>query len=656
MSIKLDLSKFKHLKSDKHSTTLQHKAGHMITLAHSALSPATQKQLGALSKIGKEAMTSDQANEAHDQKYAKGGDVNQPVHNKEQVKKEYREKNFPKPNSGGSLDYNKIREEFKQKNRDRKMYADGTDNVQPDSALSSIKSPDEQEQNPGLGHLFDFLGDSQGRSDWNNQRTMDNAPKVASNGATGDWSPDQPQAAPQPPPAMRPMDANTPPPSQTGEDPADRAPAMEANDPATDAQGNGPAQPQQPNPVAQAAEQVKAPEQQFQEHKQQVSQELNNDAQATAQDLNNGHITPLTYQKLMGEPGTLKRVSSIFGLMLSGAGAGLTHQPNAFMEMMNNQIKNDVDAQVKSKENAQNLYKLNLQSQMQEGQLNKMVQEGHLTDAQANQVRIEAKQKALALTYMQANHVALHSLSLQADKEQDPAKKQQMMQTLAMLHQGVQNENYNLADRAATATAYGRQLFGQQGQAEGNEQAFQQKMNGMRMLGPDGEKRAEDMQNKHIPGIPGASTSPIDKSSREKIEAHQKMEMAASQLKDFVAQHGGIFDRLSPANRAIAAQMVLPIQAGFREGTLGTVYREGEQPLLDKAVRGQPLDMAQYFLQTEPKKLDQLRKTNSDQMNLTLHNLGFPQQPGSKAAEPQYKTVKGVKYMRGPNGEAVPVK
>lgn len=73
-SIQLDLKQFKHIKSDKNSTTLQHKGGHMLTLAHNSLSPEAKAQLSALSKISGETATSGQKQEA-DAKYADGGEV-----------------------------------------------------------------------------------------------------------------------------------------------------------------------------------------------------------------------------------------------------------------------------------------------------------------------------------------------------------------------------------------------------------------------------------------------------------------------------------------------------------------------------------------------------------------------------------------------------
>lgn len=72
----IDLKRFKYVKSDKDSTTLQHKDGHELTISHKPLSKDMRSQLEALSKISKETQTSTQAQEAQDQnpvKMADGG-------------------------------------------------------------------------------------------------------------------------------------------------------------------------------------------------------------------------------------------------------------------------------------------------------------------------------------------------------------------------------------------------------------------------------------------------------------------------------------------------------------------------------------------------------------------------------------------------------
>ncbi len=69
-NIKLDLKQFRHVKTDKDSTTLQHKGGHQLVLSHKGLSPESRTQLSALAGIAKDAQ------DVQDKKgYADGGEV-----------------------------------------------------------------------------------------------------------------------------------------------------------------------------------------------------------------------------------------------------------------------------------------------------------------------------------------------------------------------------------------------------------------------------------------------------------------------------------------------------------------------------------------------------------------------------------------------------
>lgn len=99
--IKLDLRNFKHLKSDKQTTTLRHKDGHEITLHHPSLSPESAEQLRSLSNIAKDARTPLEQDDAKHDKYAKGGEVNPKLEQSKETP---------------SLDYNKIRKEKREMN------------------------------------------------------------------------------------------------------------------------------------------------------------------------------------------------------------------------------------------------------------------------------------------------------------------------------------------------------------------------------------------------------------------------------------------------------------------------------------------------------------------------------------------------------------
>lgn len=80
------------------------------------------------------------------------------------------------------------------------------------------------------------------------------------------------------------------------------------------------------------------------------------DQSAYLQDLQSGAITPKTYHDLYASKDTIGKVGTLFGLLIAGAGSGLTGQPNMLMEMMNREIDRDLQAQMKSKETAVNFY------------------------------------------------------------------------------------------------------------------------------------------------------------------------------------------------------------------------------------------------------------------------------------------------------------
>ncbi len=100
-----------------------------------------------------------------------------------------------------------------------------------------------------------------------------------------------------------------------------------------------------------------------------MAQEMNAHDLALQSDFQKGHIKPETYESLFAKKDTLGKIGTLFGLMLSGAGSGLAHQPNALLEMMNKQIDNDLQAQKSSNENAQNWLRLSQAHELQNAQI-----------------------------------------------------------------------------------------------------------------------------------------------------------------------------------------------------------------------------------------------------------------------------------------------
>lgn len=82
-----------------------------------------------------------------------------------------------------------------------------------------------------------------------------------------------------------------------------------------------------------------------------------------ANDITAGKVSPKTYSDLYAEKSTLGKIGTLFGLLVSGAGAGLSHQSNALLDMMNNQINKDLDSQKQSQANKLNWYNASLAHQ-----------------------------------------------------------------------------------------------------------------------------------------------------------------------------------------------------------------------------------------------------------------------------------------------------
>lgn len=102
-----------------------------------------------------------------------------------------------------------------------------------------------------------------------------------------------------------------------------------------------------------------------------TTQDLDNEAAAYADDVQRGYIKPETMASLFAKKDTVGKIGTIFGLLVGGAGAGLTHQPNALLGMMQKEIDNDLEAQKMSNSNAQNWLRLSHEHEMQQANVSK---------------------------------------------------------------------------------------------------------------------------------------------------------------------------------------------------------------------------------------------------------------------------------------------
>lgn len=386
------------------------------------------------------------------------------------------------------------------------------------------------------------------------------------------------------------------------------------------------------------------------QHAQQIANELKPEDLAFEQDLNNGHITPQTYSDLFAKKSTLGKIGTIFGLLLSGAGSGLTGQPNALLSMMNNEIQNDLEAQKQSKGNAQNFIKLNQMHQMNQAQIKKMVQEGKLTEAQADLSSAEANTKATALANMQMNRAALHSLSQNIQNLPPGPQRQQAEQTLGMMYNSVNTENFDIADRAASASAYYRMMLGSgSGGSGGNpEESFQKRTSGMRLLSPAGADMAKNLEDKHFPGLEGQASVPLSGGDREAINSGITFDKKLAHFMDWTRKHSG---DLNPADRKAGQALAAEVQGAYRQATNGGVYKEGEQNFISKLIDSTP---TKFFneIRVMP-QLEAIAGENQSRLDQLVKSKGFKGYSSShKGNDKKEKAIDDM--MTGGGGEKSP--
>lgn len=465
----------------------------------------------------------------------------------------------------------------------------------------------------------------------------------------------------------------TPPPTPLPPPMADApapAPALAAKPPGQPQQGAMPAGPAPAQAPAPAPNQVPAPSPQGpapqahgetqeapqQDVKQNVSQFLSEQDQKWAQDLANQHIEPKTYSDMFAkhpdgsERGTLSKIGTLFGLLLGGAGSGLTHQPNALMAMMDKQIANDLDAQKKSKENAQNYLRINQQALMNQAQVEQLKKQGSLTQTQEKQLKVETDIKAYALSQAQMLQASYHKMVSDVNKMPEGKEKENAKQNLGIIYGKIGEKITNINDQAAGAVHYYNTLFGNGGgSGGGDEQEFRKKTTGMRMLGPQGEKRAEDMEAKHFPGVKEPSTIPIAGDDRSRVEAMNVLDDKVKDVLDFAKKHRGSVD---PAVLARAKQKAEELTSFYNKSTDSLGMTQGRLGWLEEQIKKNPTSLIQQIMGNN-ERLKEIRDSNVGRRDILMKSkYGIKEYPkesgGSKSAET--KVMNGVSYEKVPGG------
>ncbi len=632
--MKLSLEGFHKVSKDGDKTTLRHPSGHEMTINHSILSPKMRGEIEALPQA-----ENSKHPDKEPKKLASGGDVEDP--DVKEVEDSYNKfagtmKPQPKP-----LTREEKYKEIRKRNTSnasgdtspmgQPVYADGGGVTKEDL---TIKDPDsgqvekfKEKISPGPTVRGDDLEASIPDEELAAQQAADALPEEQIQQATNEVpgvnpevqaSPydhakaaaeahsnmtaahnaymqalapkSQPQAAPQSSPAEQPQASQ--------QAPQQEVPAQ---------------QPQQAQPVGTGT--VGQAESATQEMQSYIKDQDKKNTDVFNKVMQN-KIDP---NRLWNNKDTGTKIVNTIGLILGGLGASSeTGGKNLAVEAMNHAIERDVDAQKSNQTNQMNLYKMNL----------------------------EATHNAEEARNMTVNQLLAASGAELAKKSAGLANEL-TKQKILEAGQDIQQKMIANAQNSFLL----KQLQGSDGgvHGSGTEEAFNNKMNTLRMLKPD---FAKDLEAKYLPGI-GVASVPVPEKQRDKIVASKALSRKLAELENFSREHSGtIFD---PAVKAKGHALANDVISSYRIATDQGVFKPSDQAFLEKSL---PMDPTAFFAKyrTIPayKEVRRLTDESVDQIQKSygVKPFGQSQQQAAIPEGTQAKTKSGQPVVRK-NGQWV---
>lgn len=427
------------------------------------------------------------------------------------------------------------------------------------------------------------------------------------------------------------------------------------------------------------------------------AQEFENEAALFADDMQRGHIKPETMQELYGKKDTLGKVGTLFGLLVSGMGSGLSGQPNAVLQMMNQEIERDLDAQKASNQNAQNWLRLSQAHQRQKAEIPQIEAQTKQANAETSlvpyrQAQMEsqtkqAKAETSLMPYRQAELAAsAKAHNAMADVSATTAAKNYMVIDMT---RGLQ-DLYNKAPPGATKDAMGKYI---------NDVIVPARDAQIKQNSLDGANKINAIHAITQPPQKPTDVQKVDVSLVPKLNAQARMyesqglpvpqgSIPSSQVPTVLKEAGDI-----NANRA-SYKVIRDAFEKYDKQIAGGINKL-DKDAVKVHISGQlksagiPKDMAEELATASlPAIMDigATRQTKADQLydqfktreegatTLRQYPSLYPPFPGppkvshpakkggaAKAAPDkasggkQYKVVGGIKYKRGPKGEAIKV-
>ena len=610
----LDLSKFSKVDSDDKCTTLAHPNGHMIKVAHKGLSKELKKQLEEL-PVSKAAGGPLEPKSAAHTRGAKPSKASQPQgmaehsYNEpddfgthippEMLKQEMAHKQIPDVVVSA---LNKKAPPFGPLGAEKKEHY-------PPCINPSCKSYGSSHPNcrcyggvPEAGH-FAKGGDVKGDHFCSKDRQHQEGCEYFKDGGEAETEGEKLETAAQ---EVAPELHATPEPT----------PQPEVN-PNPEVSGGAAAEGAEPSP--QAATPFSNPViEAEQDPVQKTLSHAIREGQAYQADVNSGAIKPETYHDLWAKKDTAGKIGTLFGLLVGGMGAGLAGQPNAIMQMMDNEIERDLKAQQESAKNKATFLSINGSN------LEKLAAAG----------KIYGDLKALNIGISKSNmkYGIFNDVLQGINKLPDGQVKQQKLQALMIMKDQFDKDEGLAAQQWAAA-----QAIAAPGGAGGQPNTA-----AMKAFGPPSvQKYGEDIEAKTIPSIPGRATIPIPQHQRDQVQAMTVLDKKASDLLDYAKKHKGSLD---PKVLKVGRQKAEEMMNYYNNSIQGGVMTEGRLAWLDKQIGKNPTSIFQDILGNNA-QLKEIKDSNAMRADTLLKQYGHPGYPGAQQSA-ETKTINGAQYKK----------
>lgn len=311
----LDLSSFKKTKSDKDFTTLKHKDGHEIKIAHNSLNPKMRSQITKLPEM-----------------LADGGEPDATP--KPTPNPDYPYTNVVKPIPDKVKSMGAV---FKADGGQIKAYADGGGAIIPPDSEQEIPQGEPGPQQPSAPLEITPVND-----DLTDKSTPVQTPPQAQPASMQEGSPAEDQAV------QGLMTPDQPKPQSMVDD--IYGSGIEQSKAAEDAKAKAAGDLGKAQAQVIAARNKELTDQAI--TSQAALQHITDQSQSIAKDIQDRHINPNQHLDNMS---TGQKVQTAIGLILGGIGGGLMHQANPALQFLNNQIDRDLQAQQANMNKSHNL-------------------------------------------------------------------------------------------------------------------------------------------------------------------------------------------------------------------------------------------------------------------------------------------------------------